>query len=213
VNRAAGTAAGRARADAIRSIIGDVVVAAVDAAQAGGVIVLRDWTPEGELAYEWLVAALGEARVWRGASLASNVHVPDREDAQILAAWRFSREHGALIADPSSKTALLLGGSLPPADLFPLGDLYASQVAVLAGGWSVPDRLRPIIEQIGAAALDESLMRLVEAREAPDLAFAGIDRTVADELTTLYERGRSGRLRRWLVPKLTARTLGIDLFD
>lgn len=200
--------------DTIRSIVGDVVAAAVDAAGASGVIVLRDWTPEGELTYEWLVHALGEARVWRGASLASNVHAGNRDDAQLLGAWAHSRDHGSLIADPSSKTALLLGGPLPRADIFPLGDLYASQVGVLAGGWNVPEELRGTLDRAGGVeALDAALRRLIEGRAGGRVAFAGFDDETAEAVMRLYWRGRSHRLRRWLVPKLSARTLGVDLFD
>jgi hypothetical protein len=204
------------RAAAIRSIVGDVIGEAVRVSGAAGVAVLDDWTPEGELAYEWLVAALGETRVWRGASLASNVQggTPDRAGAQMLGVWRFARDRHGLIAHPSSKTALLLGGPLPYADLFPLGDLYASQVARLAGGWSVPDELAGVVSGAGGLdLLDAALARLIEAREPAATALAGLTGDSAAEVMRLYERGRYHRLRPRLVPKLSARTLGVDLFD
>lgn len=203
-----------ARATAIRSIVSDVIAEAVRSAGAGGIVILDDWTPEGELSYEWLVAALGEARVWRGASLASNVQGVEAADAQQIAALRFARERDGLIAHPASKTALLLGGALPRADVFPLGDLYATQVAELADGWSVPDALATVVRLVGGIdVLDAVLARMVEGREPPRTALAGLGADDADEVVRMYERGRWHRLRPRLVPKLGARTLGVDLFD
>ena len=173
------------RGAAIRTVVGGVIAEAMRMAGAGGVVVLDDWTPEGELAYEWLVESLGEPRVWRGAALASNVHGKDRADSQMLAAWHFATDRAGLIAHPATKTALLLGGPLPRADLFPLGDLYASQVARLAGSWSVPDELEPIVRRIGGVGvLDAALGRMVDARESASSALAvlGAD---ADEIVRL----------------------------
>ncbi|MGH7465225.1 MAG: hypothetical protein ACREK1_08620, partial [Longimicrobiales bacterium] len=202
------------RAAAIRSIVSDVIAEAVHSAGAGGVVVLDDWTPEGELSYEWLVGALGEARVWRGASLASNVHGVEPGDTQLLGALRFARDRAGLIAHPATKTALLLGGALPRADVFPLGDLYASQVTQLAGGWTVPDALATMLRRMGGVeVLDAALARLVDRREPAPTALAGLDADDAGEVIRLYERGRWHRLRPRLVPRLSARTLGVDLFD
>jgi hypothetical protein len=201
------------RGAAIRSVVGGVIAEAVRSAGAEGVVVLDDWTPEGELAYEWLVESLGEPRVWRGAALASNVQGEDRADSQMLAAWHFARDRAGLIAHPATKTALLLGGSLPRADIFPFGDLYASQVALLAGSWSLPDELEPIVRRIGGVdVLDAALSRMVDARESATSALAALGAD-ADEIVRLYERGRYHRLRPGLVPKLGARTIGVDLFD
>ena len=204
------------RAVAIRTIIGDVIAEAVRAAGASGVILLDDETPEGGLAHEWLVEALGPERVWRGAAVASNVQGTgaDRRDAQLLGAWQLARERSGLIADPSSRTALLLGGALPRADLFPLGDLYASQIERLAGGSTLAHEIATLARRAGGLeALDAALARLVDARLPADTALHALDDEVAHELLRLYERGRYYRLRPRLVPKLSARTLGVDLFD
>jgi hypothetical protein len=200
------------RAAAIRAVVGDVIRAAVSAAGADGVVALEDWTPEGELVYEWLVSALGETRVWRGSALASNVHGVDAEEAQLLGTWRFARQGTVLLAHPACRTALLLGGQLPRADLFPLGDLSAVQVQTLAGGWSVPADLAGIVERVGVARLDEALARLLDGREPAHGALAALGAD-AGAVGALYERGRYYRLRPRLVPKLSARTLGVDLFD
>ena len=211
----ASAAAGRhPRAAAVQSVVAGVVCEAVRVTRAGGIVILDDWTPEGELAYEWLVPALGEESVWRGAALASNVQDSvGRVDAQLLGAFRMARERGALIAHPASKTALLLGGTLPRADVFPLGDVYASQVLQLAGGWSVPAELEGVVGAAGIGSLDAALMRLVDGRMPADAAFQGLDRHIADTVLELYTRGRHFRLRPRVVPKLGARTLGVDLFD
>jgi hypothetical protein len=197
-------------------VVRDVVAAAVRDAAAGGVVVLEDWTPEGELVYEWLISELGEERVWRAASLATNVQRggADAVDVQRLAAWRMAREQAALIAHPANKTVLLLGGRVPWADVYPLGDLWASQVEALARRWSGPVEVEVLAAAAGGlTALDAALARMIDAREhAPD-AVASLPATAAQELVTLYERGRWFRLRARLVPKLGTRTLGIDLFD
>jgi hypothetical protein len=189
----------------VAQVVTGVVSAAVSESAATGVTVLDDWTPEGELLYEWLVRELGEGRVWRAASLASNVH-------ESVHTGMLRSAESALTAHPVNKTALLLGGRVPHADLLPLGDLWASQVERLTGRWSAP----PEVEAAAAAAggveeLDAALRRMVDERgEIADLGSAG---SAAEQLVELYERGRFFRLRPRLVPKPTTRTLGIDLFD
>jgi hypothetical protein len=185
----------------VARVVTGVVSAAVVESSATGVTVLDDWTPEGELLYEWLVRELGEGRVWRAASLASNVHGAASHAGVHAGMQRIA--DNALTAHPVNKTALLLGGRVPHADLLPLGDLWASQVERLTGRWSAP----PEVEIAAAAAggvekLDAALRRMVDERG-----------DLADQLLEMYERGRFFRLRPRLVPKLTTRTLGIDLFD
>lgn len=204
------------RTAAIQSVVCDVLVEAVRSAGAGGIVVLDDWTDEGELTYEWLLGAIGDARIWRGAALASNVQGAnvDRAHAQMLGGWRLARERSVLLAHPASKTALLLGGALPRADVFPLGDLYASQVVELAGGVSIPDEVTALARRAGGLELlDAALCRLVDGRMPAAEALDVLERDIAQELLRLYERGRYSRLRPRLVPKLSARTLGTDLFD
>ena len=204
------------RAERLASIVRAVVAMAVREAGARSVVVLDDWTPEGELVYEWLIAELGEERIWRAASLASNVQHggADAADAQRLAAWRMAREQAALIAHPANKTVLLLGGRLPWADLYPLGDLWASQMESLARRWSGPAEVEAVADAAGGlAALDAALARMIDARVHTADALASLPAAAAQQLVTLYERGRYFRLRARLVPKLGARTLGIDLFD
>jgi hypothetical protein len=191
----------------VERVVRGVCAAAVAETGASGIIVLEDWTPEGELVYEWLVRELGESRVWRAASLASNVQGLSPGEAQELGARRAAAADDALLAHPANRTALLLGGRLPAADLFPLGDAWASQVEELAGRWSA----EPAVEALagafgGVAAMDDALRRAVEGGEPGDTPQAA-------ELARLYGRGRWWRLRGRVVPKLGARTIGIDLFD
>lgn len=189
-------------------IVRTVCAAAVRDADSAGIVVLDDWTPEGELVYEWLVAELSEDRVWRAASLAPNLN--GEQDA---AALRFAFGRGALVAHPANRTALLLGGRLPWADLFPLGDVPAGRIEALAGRWSGPPALETLAGRVGLAAIDAALERMLDARMAPAAALAALGDDVARQVLAMYERGRYYRLRPRVVPKLGARTLGIDLFD
>ena len=196
----------------VERVVRGVVAAAVRESGAKGVVILDDWTAEGELLCEWLVRELGEARVWRVASLASNVqNVAAGADAQAVAA---ARAAGSLLAHPANRTGLLLGGALPRADLLPFGDVTATQMEMLAGGWTVPAE----VEQVAMAAggmrvLDAALTRWVDERRPPEEALAELDAGVARRVRELYERGRYWRVRPRLVPKLSARTIGVDLFD
>ncbi|CAN5836801.1 hypothetical protein BH23GEM9_BH23GEM9_03000 [soil metagenome] len=199
------------RAGRVAGVIRAVCAAAVRDSGAAGIVVLEDWTPEGELLYEWLVQELGEAQVWRAASLAKNVH---EDNGGGLVPWRVPPADAPLVAHPASKTTLLLSGRLPLADLLPLGDLWASQLGILAGRWSAPPDLEAAIGEMGGIDIvDEALARLVEARYDPSSAVQRLAPAAAERLLSLYERGRYARLRPRLVPKLTTRTLGIDLFD
>jgi hypothetical protein len=196
-----------AAAARLERVVRGVCAAALQESRADGIVVLYDWTPEGELAYEWLVRELGEARVWRAASLAANVQGLPPAEAQQLAAWRTARAGPALIAHPANRTALLLGGRIPAADLYPLGDVRAAYVEAIAGRWSGPPEVEALAADVGgAAALDALLDAVMDGRPAERLP-------VVTAVRELYERGRQSRLRSRVVPKVGQGTLGIDLFD
>jgi hypothetical protein len=193
----------------VAAVVRRITAAAVTESAAAGIVVLADWTPEGELLYEWLVHELGEVRVWRAASLASNVHEGSPE-----LALQLEHEGVVLTAHPVNKTALLLGGRPPRADLLPLGDVWASQIEALTGRWSGPAEVEALAAAAGGAtALDTALRALVEERQPAQAVALPPASDAAGELLRLYARGRF--FRRWprLVPKLTVRTLGIDLFE
>lgn len=171
-------------------IVGGVVRQAVEDAGAAGVRLLEADSPEGMLAASWLRDALGEGRVFTGAV-----------EARVL------RAH------PASKTALLLG-ELPDAELLPLGDVWASEVASLAGDWSAPDAVRALAAAAGdVAALDQALRRWTDGREELAAALADLPPEAAERVAQALGQQRWRRWRPGLVPKLTARTLGIDLWD
>ena len=171
-------------------IVGGVVRQALSDADVTGVRLLDADTPEGALAGAWLREALGDGRVFTGAV-----------EARVL------RAH------PASKTVLLLGEH-PDAELLPLGDVWASEVAALAGDWSAPDAVRALADAAGdVAVLDRALRRWTEEREPLERALAELEPALADRVAQALERQRWRRWRPGLVPKLTARTLGIDLWD
>jgi hypothetical protein len=198
----------------LERVVCGVCAAAVRDAGAGGIVVLDDGTPEGELACAWLIRALGETRVWRAASLASNVQILTPAEAQEVAARRAADVHDALVAHPANRTALLLGSRLPRADLFPLGDVTAAQVEALAGRWSAPAAVEQLARELGGArALDDALERLLVRGADPVQAVATLPADAAAALLRLWQAGRWWRLRPRVVPKLGMRTIGIDLFD
>jgi hypothetical protein len=119
---------------------------------------------------------------------------------------------GALSVNPLNKTALLLSGGVPPDDLLPLGDLYATEVLQLAGGWSVPAPIRGIVAASGGIErLDAALRRHIDGRE-PD-ALAALPPSTRDAVLRALQAGRAARLWGSVVPKLGSRTVGVDLFE
>lgn len=118
---------------------------------------------------------------------------------------------GGLIVDAASKTALLLG-ECPTADVLLFGDLYYSQVVELAGGGSLPPAIAQLADACGGPApLDRALHRFYEERA--EWAAAAADLPVAAHalIQAALESARFRRARLGIVPKLGARTLGVDL--
>ena len=199
-------------------VIGGVLRQAVEDAQADGIVLLEPDAPEARLVLAWSVPALGESRVWRvdgepGGAEARRGPVR-REELHRAVGRVLARERNALAAHPVNKTALLLDGPAPPEPLLPLGDLYASRVEEAAGGWSGSEALRALADAAGGiAVLDAALERLVEGRYGPQRAFADLPEPARTDILLRWERGRFWRRRVGLVPKLSARTAGIDLFE
>jgi hypothetical protein len=182
-------------------VVAAVCSAAVAESGASGIVLLEPDSAEAVLIRGWFTQWDAGLRVWRADTDAGNV-VQSGDPAL------------GLTAHPANKTALLLAGRLPRADLFPVGDLWASQVAELADGWTLPPDLRRLAESAGGVgALDRALIRLVEERNEAAAAVSDIPAAVAAELLRRYEAGRYWRQRPRVTPKLTGRTLGIDLFD
>src|SRR5690606_41663619 len=170
------------RRERIASVIGEVLRQAVRDAGAAGILVLDDGSPEARLVLEWSVAALGESAVRRaGMPTAAQVGAalpalaPDAPGAALEELHRcrarlIAREHDLLLAHPANKTALLLGGTIPPEPLLPLGDLYASQVEALAGACTLPSSVEASVEIAGGTGpVDAALQALLaEGRTVED---------------------------------------------
>jgi hypothetical protein len=199
-------------------VIGGVLRQAVEDAHAQGIVVLEPDSPEARLLLAWSVPALGEARVWRVEGEPGGAEARHgafrREELHRAVGRVLARERNALLAHPVNKTALLLDGPVPPEPLLPLGDLYASRVAAAAGAWSGSEGLRALADAAGGIeGLDAALERLVEGRLPPQRAFADLPEAVRTDILDRWERGRFWRRRPGLIPKLGARTPGIDLFE
>jgi hypothetical protein len=180
-------------AQRVRRVVTRVCAVALAETGAAGIAMLDPDSPEGSLLSEWLLAAgIATHPLPTGSAGTSD----------------------DLVAHPACKTSLLLSGRLPLCDLLPLGDLWASQIAALGGGWSATSRLQEIASGAGGmAALDRALQRLVEGRMPAAEALQDLPAETAREVQRLFESGRWSRRHNRLVPKLTGRTLGIDLFD
>ncbi len=225
-----------ARERVSRIVVGVLRQALADAG-AGALILLDDDSPEARLARDWCTNAAGAAFVdvgrealgpgemrailearpgWRGQGLAPNLD-PDalategrRLDARLRAA---ATAGGALIAHPINKTALLLSPSAPPEPLLPLGDLWATDVRELGGGYSLPAPVRALAEEAGGIeALDAVLRAHFDERRPLAEAIASMSATARERIQAALVAARFARRHVGLVPKLGPRTAGIDLF-
>lgn len=205
--------------------LGDVVGAVARQALAdrgvGRVALLDDGGPEAELAAQLLEDALGTDAVVRvvagDGELEPLLHrlAPESGAARVEEEVRRLRARlvpDALPAHPANKTALLLGGELPPEPLLPLGDLWASEVAELAGGWSAGDEVRQMAADAGGiGALDDALRAWMDRRDSDGLRT--LPDHVAARVRLAFAAGRAARLFPRVVPKLGTRTLYVDLFE
>lgn len=138
-----------------------------------------------------------------------------------------ARDH-ALILGTSNKTELLIGYGTIHGDMAcainPMGDLYKTQVRLLADHLNLPERIRakkPTAglwagqtdeDEIGMtyAELDQILFRLVDERRTRDEVVAqGFDRKKVDRVLTKIRRSE---FKRQLPPiaKISSRTVGHD---
>jgi hypothetical protein len=187
---------------------------------ASRVALLDDGGPEAELAAELLSASLGAARVVRtadaGPLLEPLLRLDEGGDPS-RAADEARRTLArlipdALLAHPASKTVLLLGDSLPPEPLLPLGDVWAGEIARIAGGWSAPPAVRAMAEAAGGIdRLDAALRAWVDGRDPA--ALQALPAPVTARVRGAFEAGRAGRLYPRVVPKLGGRTLFVDLWE
>ncbi|HEU5210255.1 MAG TPA: hypothetical protein VFU06_12750 [Longimicrobiales bacterium] len=195
------------RSARIAGVIAGVLRQAIVDSGADQMVLLADGSPEAGL-----LASMLEPRL--GASFRAR-EVSGAGWPELLDGWAgvVREQPRALVAAASNKTAALLGGALP-GPLLPLGDLWASQVQALCGAWSGPRELQELAGRAGGIdALDAALAMLVDRRRLPEEATAVLPDDAAGTLLALWERGRFARRRLGLVPKLGARTIGVDLFD
>ncbi|MBA2244013.1 MAG: hypothetical protein H0W11_03595 [Gemmatimonadetes bacterium] len=212
------TAAREAR---LAEVIGAVARQALADWGAERIALLDDGSPEAALAARLLEDAPTAVPVDRVAISAAQLEsllqlLPPSQDAGRVAAEArrlYARLLGdALPASPENKTSLLLGGALPPEPLLPLGDLYASEVAELAGDWSAPPEIREMAKSAGGIErLDGALRERIEERNPAGLEALPVAVRLAVERA--LARGRASRLFPRIVPKIGSRTLGLDLFE
>ena len=204
----------------VGEVIGAVARRLLADRDASRIALLDDGGPEAAFAARILGAALGPGAVVRvtaeEAEVESVLHgvrgVTPAEAAVELRRMRARLVPAALPANPANKTALLLGGELPPESFLPLGDLYAGEVAALAGGWSAPEAVRRVIDRAGGIEkVDDALRRIVDRRDPAGLE--GVRPAAAKALRAALARGRASRVHPRVVPKLGGRTLGVDLFE
>jgi hypothetical protein len=187
---------------------------------ATGLLVLEDTTPEGRLVLDWSASALGASRVHRAPADTANgwmgafgsdpgvIREVRRAAARVLADQR-----NWLLAHPANKTELLLSHDLPPERLLPLGDLYATQIQELTGGYTLSAEVDSMITAAGSvAAVDGALAAWLEGRNDLDVALSSLVPEAQNRLRTRLAGNRCAR--RWprIVPKLGSRTLWVDLF-
>lgn len=119
--------------------------------------------------------------------------------------------YGALPAHPANKTALLLG-ELPPEPLLPLGDLWATDVLALCGGWSASPEVEALAADAGGIeVLDGALRRLIDGRDAA--ALDALPPGIAERIRAMLVAGSAARRYPHVVPKLGGRTLFADLYE
>ncbi len=195
----------------IAEVVCGVVRTALRAAGARTLVLIDDGSPEAALCRRWLGAglpsdALRPVRVDEAAAVESGLQRVHPVEAARALARTLAGSRDGLVAGPANRTTLLLEPRAWPDEVLPLGDLWATRVQVLAGGWSGPPAVKELADRFGGVEqLDAALDAWVRGCDI-DAAPGPIQ-----DLRTMLARGRSAR--RWprLVPKLENRTAWIDL--
>lgn len=202
----------------VAEVIGAVARQALADQGRSRIALLDDGGPEARLAAGILreqlgpdaVVSMGAAEI--GPALLGGSAADPRRVAEEVVRMRARLLVDALPAHPANKTALLLGGALPPEPLLPLGDLWATDVVALAGGWSAPPEVVALAEAAGGIeALDGVLRRLIDGRDAA--AAHAFREDVAERVRAALLAGSASRRYPRIVPKLSVRTLCADLFE
>ena len=190
-------------------------------------VVLSGVGPEQVLLGEWLTraqipfatpekSALGQAQgllnsVRHQASRASGgCGAEVASEASELAGWALAWAEGLLLLGTSNKTCLLLTPTQPVPTVLPLGDLYASQIAELAGTSTRP----PCLESASPdelRAVDSALEAYYVDGAGEDAAFEKLDLDLRNSVLAALDKVRRGWHLKPLIPKLGGATLGMDL--
>lgn len=206
-------------ANRVAEVIGAVARQALADRGATRIALLDDGGPEARLALSVLRGELGDDAVISidttdvdTEPLLRALTVDTRRIDEEVRRMRARLKDDALPAHPANKTTLLLGGDLPPEPLLPLGDLWATDVLALGGGWSASPEIERLARDAGGIeALDGALRRLIDGRDS-----AGLDALpaqVAERVRTMLAAGSAARRYPHVVPKLGGRTLFADLYE
>ncbi len=210
--------------DRVTRVVVAVVAEAIREADANGVVLASSPRPETVLLERWFTAASitvrnPDAEVVRAvadsleASLAgdaSEAEARSNEEARRAAARVIANREGLIPVSAANKTELIWAERLPPEPLLPLGDLYASQIHTLAGACSAPPPLVDI-EPDRLRAVDKALAQVVDHGVRPDIAFAALPSELRDAAFSAMQRSAWRGTLPPVVPKLSSRTLGVDL--
>jgi hypothetical protein len=206
-------------ANRVAEVIGAVARQALADRGVTRIALLDDGGPEAKLAASILRGELGEDAVLSVGAVDVDLQpmiggstADGRRRVEEARRMRARLTDDALPAHPANKTALLLGGEPPPEPLLPLGDLWATDVLALCGGWSASPEIEALARDAGGIeALDGALRRLIDGRDASALdAFAP---EIAERLRTMLAAGSAARRYPHVVPKLGGRTLFADLYE
>ena len=177
------------RRERVVSVIAGVLRNTVDQAGAAGIALLGSDSAEFDFVWACCTTSVGAPRVAR------------------------EPKPGFLAARAINKTALLLSRTWPSEPLLPIGDLYATQVQELASSYELPEDARALVAGAGGVqTADRVLQRWLDDRVPAEIALLDLPEVARGPFLEAVRRGRFWRERPGLVPKLSARTIGIDLF-
>jgi hypothetical protein len=200
-------------------IVTGVIKEALGASGRSGVVV-SGGGPEEALLARWMEQAgiarvvPSDAAVEGAVAILLEVGVfPDRSlqgEASALAGSALARVQGLLHMGTANKSSLLLSDTFPTQPAFPLGDLYASEIRVMAGSCTLPPCLRGASDET-VRAVDLALRAYLEEGFDQNEAFGGLEESMRQDLLESLAGARKAWNPRPLIPKLSKATLGLDL--
>lgn len=131
-------------------------------------------------------------------------------EASFLAGHILACRDGLLHLGTANKTVLLLSPTQPAHPVFPLGDVYASELLELTGAASLPPCLQGLPRE-DINAVDSALDAYYSDGEERTLALGRVPSEIREEIKEAWDMARKGWHLRPLIPKLGGATLGLDL--